>query len=176
MLEHVGQKRYDEFFGKVASLLKPDGLALFHTIGRRGPPSPINPWIRKRIFPGSYLPSLSQLTAAIERSGLWMLDCENLRLHYARTLNCWFANLRRYEKEVRGQFGDRFFRAWEYYLISCELGFLHQGLTVYQILLGKQPNAAPLSRNFMFDEEIRLTARTKSESPTVIPISGHEAS
>ena len=175
MLEHVGQRHYDEFFGKIADLLKPEGLALVHTIGRRGPPTPINPWIRKRIFPGSYLPSLSQLTSAIERTGLWMLDCENLRLHYARTLNCWFTNLKRYESEVRSQFGDRFYRAWEYYLISCELGFQYQGLTVYQILLGKKPDAAPLSRKFMFEEESRLADRTKSGPSTVVPISGHEA-
>jgi cyclopropane-fatty-acyl-phospholipid synthase len=160
MLEHVGQQRYGEFFAKIASLLAPNGLALVHTIGRRGLPTPINPWIRKRIFPGSYLPSLSQLAPAIEAAGLWMLDCENLRLHYARTLHCWFTNLKRHEKEVRDLFGEKFFRAWEYYLVSCELGFLHQGLTVYQILVGKSPDAAPLSRNFMFEEEAWLRERT----------------
>jgi cyclopropane-fatty-acyl-phospholipid synthase len=175
MLEHVGQQHYGEFFAKIASLLRPDGLALIHTIGRRGPPTPINPWIRKRIFPGSYLPSLSQLTPAIEAAGLWMLDCENLRLHYARTLNCWFANLKRHEKEVRDHFGERFFKAWEYYLVSCELGFRHQGLTVYQILIGKSPDAAPLSRNFMFEEEVWLRERTEGSSFTVAPMSGHEA-
>jgi cyclopropane-fatty-acyl-phospholipid synthase len=175
MLEHVGQQHYGEFFAKIASLLRPDGLALIHTIGRRGPPTPINPWIRKRIFPGSYLPSLSQLTPAIEAVGLWMLDCENLRLHYARTLNCWFANLKRHEKEVRDHFGERFFKAWEYYLVSCELGFRHQGLTVYQILIGKSPDAAPLSRNFMFEEEVWLRERTEGSSFTVAPMSGHEA-
>jgi cyclopropane-fatty-acyl-phospholipid synthase len=160
MLEHVGQQHYGEFFAKIGSLLRPDGLALIHTIGRRGPPTSINPWIRKRIFPGSYLPSLSQLIPAIEAAGLWMLDCENLRLHYARTLNCWFANLKRHEKEVREQFGEKFFRTWEYYLVSSELGFLHQGLTVYQILVAKSPDAAPLSRNFMFEEEAWLRELT----------------
>jgi len=175
MLEHVGQQHYGEFFAKIASLLRPDGLALIHTIGRRGPPTPINPWIRKRIFPGSYLPSLSQLTPAIEAAGLWMLDCENLRLHYARTLNCWFSNLKRHEKQVRDHFGGRFFRAWEYYLVSCELGFLHQGLTVYQILIGKSPDAAPLSRSFMFEEELWLRERTEGNSVPVAPMSGHEA-
>jgi cyclopropane-fatty-acyl-phospholipid synthase len=172
MLEHVGQKRYGEFFAKIANLLRPNGLALIHTIGRRGLPTPINPWIRKRIFPGSYLPSLSQLAPVIERAGLWMLDCENLRLHYARTLNCWFENLKRHEKEVQDQFGERFFRAWEYYLVSCELGFLHQGLTVYQILVAKSPDAVPLSRNYMFEEEAWLRERGGDR----VPMSGHEAS
>ena len=102
------------------------------------------------------MPSLSQLASAIERTGLWILDCENLRLHYATTLNCWHTALRAHKAQVESMFGERFYRAWEFYLNSCELGFLYQGLTVYQLLLGKRPDAAPLTRGYMYDEESRL--------------------
>jgi cyclopropane-fatty-acyl-phospholipid synthase len=156
MLEHVGRNRYDEYFGKIAELLTDDGICLVHSIGRRGPPVPINPWIRKHVFPGSYLPSLSQLTAAIERQGLWVLDCENLRLHYARTLRCWHEKITARRDEIEARFGKTFYRAWEFYLIACEMGFRYSGLTVYQLLLGKIPDAIPITRNFMFEEEGKL--------------------
>lgn len=156
MLEHVGRHHYDDFFSKVRSLLKEDGVALIHTIGRRGPPTPINPWIRRHIFPGAYIPSLSQLSAVIERQGLWTLDCENLRFHYAKTLECWYQNILKHKDYVLDEFGERFFRAWEFYLLSCEQGFLNQGLTVYQLLVGITPDSAPLSRTYMFKEEERL--------------------
>jgi cyclopropane-fatty-acyl-phospholipid synthase len=164
MLEHVGKGHYKEYFAKVRDLLADDGVALIHTIGRRGPPSPINPWIRRRIFPGAYLPSLSQLAAAAERTGLWILDCENLRLHYAKTLYRWYVALQAHRREVEAQFGEPFYRAWEFYLLSCEAGFLYSGLSVFQLLLGKTPDAAPLTRDFMFKEELALKKRYTGES------------
>jgi cyclopropane-fatty-acyl-phospholipid synthase len=167
MLEHVGKAHYLEFFNKIQSLLTPDGIAVVHTIGRRGPPIPINIWIRRRIFPGAYLPSLSQLAAAAEHAHLWVLDCENWRLHYARTLEQWGTNLRARRDAVIAEFGEEFYRAWEFYLISCELGFRYQGLTVYQLILGKTPDAMPLTRDFMFDEEQRLSATTPRKTRAI---------
>jgi cyclopropane-fatty-acyl-phospholipid synthase len=158
MLEHVGCGRYDEYFSKVNAILKEDGVALVHTIARRGVPQPINIWMRRRIFPGAYLPSLSQLAAALERTGLWILDCENLRIHYAKTLRCWHERL----LAIKDQFDEQFYRMWEFYLVACEMGFLYQGLTVYQLLLGKHPDAAPLTRDFMHEEEQRLQGEAES--------------
>ena len=152
MFEHVGESHFGTYFAQIENLLEPDGVALVHTIGRRGTPQPINIWIRRRIFPGAYLPSLSQLAAAIERTGLWILDCENLRIHYALTLRCWHERL----IAIKDQLDEQFYRMWEFYLVSCEMAFRHQGLTVYQLLLGKKPDGAPLSRDFMYEEERRL--------------------
>ncbi len=163
MLEHVGKDHYGEYFAKVRDLLADDGVALIHTIGRRGPPSPINAWVRRRIFPGAYLPSLSHLAAATERTGLWILDCENLRLHYAKTLYRWHAALHSHRREVEAQFGQQFFRAWEFYLLSCEAGFLYSGISVFQLLLGKAQDAVPLTRDFMFEEERALKKRSMDQ-------------
>ena len=160
MLEHVGYQNYMTYFAKVEELLRDDGIALVHTIARRGIPTPVNLWIRRRIFPGVYVPSLSQLAAVIERTGLWILDCENLRLHYAKTLQSWRFRLEAHKSRVEHTFGERFYRAWEFYLTSCELGFRYQGLTVYQLLLGKRPDSAPLTRDYIYDEEARLRALT----------------
>ena len=164
MLEHVGRDRYDEYFRRIGELLKDDGLALVHTIGRRGPPMHINPWIRRHIFPGSYLPSLSQLAAAVERQGLWLLDCENLRLHYARTLEHWWRRIEARRSEIIATFGAPFYRAWEFYLTASELGFVYQGLTVYQLLVARSPTAAPITRDFMWRAEAELNRRIGSES------------
>ena len=156
MLEHVGRGNYGEYFSQVARLLKDDGIAMIHSIGRRGVPEPINIWIRRRIFPGAYLPSLSQLASAVERSGLWLLDCEVLRMHYAETLRCWHEAVQARRAQIVAERGEQFYRAWEFYLISCELGFRYQGLEVFQLVLGKQPTAAPLTRDFIYEEEARL--------------------
>ncbi len=164
MLEHVGKDHYGEYFAKVGDLLADDGVALIHTIGRRGPPSPINTWIRRRIFPGAYLPSLSQLASAAERTGLWILDCENLRLHYAKTLYRWHAALQTHRREVEAQFGEQFYRAWEFYLLACEAGFLYSGISVFQLLLAKAQDAAPLTRDYMFEEERALKQRHAGEN------------
>lgn len=165
MLEHVNASRYDEYFARIRSLLAPGGTALVQTIAHRGPPSPINPWIRRHIFPGSYLPSLSQLTAAIERQGLWVLDCENIRLHYAKTLQAWHRRFEANQDEFAREYGDEFVRAWTFYLASCELGFRSMGLTVYQLLVASEPTAAPLARTYMFERERSLLRPSGSPRP-----------
>ena len=157
MLEHVGPRYFREYFDVVSRLLSEDGLALIHTIGRRGRPKPINPWIRKRIFPGSYLPSLSQLSEAIESTDLWLYDLENLRLHYAETLARWRERIFRDRDGIIAERSAEFFRAWEYYLVACELGFRHAGLTVYQFLVGKKIESMPTIRSGIFEEEERLS-------------------
>ena len=89
MLEHVGVPNYGVFFDQIARLLKPNGVALIHAIGRRDGPGLTSSWARKYIFPGAYSPALSEVVPAVERSGLWITDIEILRLHYAETLRHW---------------------------------------------------------------------------------------
>jgi len=149
MFEHVGVGHYDEYFTKVAELLKPDGVALIHTIGSIAEPSAPHPWIRKYIFPGGYIPSLSEITPAIERSGLVVSDIEVLRLHYAETLKAWRERFMARRDEVKALYDERFCRMWEFYLAACEAGFRHSGLVVFQIQLAHRMDAVPLTRVYL---------------------------
>jgi cyclopropane-fatty-acyl-phospholipid synthase len=156
MFEHVGRPHFSAFFRKVWSLLAPDGVALIHTIGFQTPPAPINSWIRHYIFPGAYLPSLSQLTPILERQAFWMTDIENLRLHYAMTLAAWYARFQANRERVAQLYDQRFCRMWEFYLQSCEAGFRWGWLTVFQLQLAKHVGALPITRDYMMREEERL--------------------
>ena len=127
MFEHVGTPHYDEFFCKVRDLLAPDGLALIHAIGRKGPPGVTGPWIRKYIFPGGYSPSLSETLVSIEKTGLWVSDIEILRLHYADTLKEWGARFAAHRREICQMFDERFCRMWEFYLATAEFSFRSGG-------------------------------------------------
>jgi len=160
MFEHVGRPHYRQFFSRVNTLLADDGVALLHTIGRYQPPSPINVWIRQNIFPGAYLPSLSQLVPVLEKEELWLTDFENLRLHYASTLNEWNRRFQANRERVRALdqdiYDERFFRMWEFYLQSCESAFRYSGLTVFQLQLAKRIDSLPITRDYMLAEERRL--------------------
>jgi cyclopropane-fatty-acyl-phospholipid synthase len=162
MFEHVGRPHYRRFFSRLGELLTDDGVALVHTIGRITPPQPINVWIRHNIFPGAYLPALSQLSTVIEKQDYWLADFENLRLHYATTLEEWNRRFQRNRERVKqlgsDHYDDRFCRMWEFYLQACEAGFRHSGLTVFQLQLTKQIDALPITRDYMFAEERRLMA------------------
>jgi cyclopropane-fatty-acyl-phospholipid synthase len=162
MFEHVGRPHYRRFFSRIHKLLGDDGVALLHTIGRQPPPSPINVWIRQNIFPGAYLPSLSQLVPLLEKQDLWLTDFENLRLHYAATLKEWNRRFKANRERVREldpeRHDDRFCRMWEFYLQSCEAGFRHSGLTVFQLQLTKRIDALPITRDYMFEDERRLAS------------------
>ncbi len=153
MFEHVGKKNYDEFFSKVYELLDEDGVALMHTIGRFDEPAPINGFIRKYIFPGADLPSLSEIMTSVEKSGLFVTDIEVLRLHYAETLKAWEERFQENRDEVRKLYDERFCRMWELYLITCEAGFRYQGLNVFQVQLTKRLDALPITRDYMIDWE-----------------------
>ena len=153
MFEHVGAPRYQEYFDKVAKLLKDDGVALIHTIASLKPPSTPHPWIRKYIFPGGYIPSLSEITPAIENSGLVVGDIEVLRLHYADTLRVWRQRFLQNWDKAAALYDQRFCRMWEFYLASCEAGFRHNGLVVVQIQLSKNQQAVPLVRDYMYGNE-----------------------
>jgi cyclopropane-fatty-acyl-phospholipid synthase len=162
MFEHVGRPHYGRFFKRLSQLLTEDGIAVLHTIGRETPPSPINVWMRENIFPGAYLPTLSQLAPVLERQAYHLTDFENLRLHYALTLHEWNNRFQANRERIRqldpSQYDDRFCRKWEFYLQGCEAAFRHSGLTVFQVQLAKQINAVPITRDYMFAEERRLMA------------------
>ncbi len=178
MLEHVGQGAYRGFFGKVAGLLADDGIALIHTIGRSDDAHGItNPFIAKYIFPGGYIPALSELMEAVEKSGLVVGDVEVLRLHYADTLRAWRTRFLAHRDEVIAISGEAFFRMWEFYLAGSEASFRHQNLVVFQLQLAKRVDAVPLTRSYIAAEEERLAARereaartTPTATPTISPL------
>ena len=157
MFEHVGKKNYDEFFMHIRRLLTNDGVCLLHSIGRFGEGTSINPFMRKHIFPGADLPSLSEVLQAIERSGLYVTDIEILRLHYAETLKHWTKRFQARRAEAAHIYDERFCRKWEFYLIGCELSFRTGILMVFQLQLTKKLGTLPITRNYMMDKDERLT-------------------
>jgi cyclopropane-fatty-acyl-phospholipid synthase len=167
MLEHVGKQHFPAFFDTVERLLTDDGVALIHSIGRRRAYGGSDRWIRKRIFPGGYIPSLSELAGTIERTGLWTTDVEILRLHYAETLKRW---RRRFVDRCQQLFVDdpRFFRTWEFYLASCEMAFRHTGLMVMQLQLARDIAAAPVTRDYMFREEEQLKQESSPSATNAV--------
>jgi cyclopropane-fatty-acyl-phospholipid synthase len=155
MFEHVGRPQYRAFFDQIERLLKPDGVALLHTISSMMPPEPTNPWIRKYIFPGGHVPSLSEILPAVERCGMWITDVEILRLHYAETLREWHRRFQAHRDEIAGIYDERFCRMWEFYLAGSEMAFRHQGDMVAQIQLARKQDAVPLTRDYIGEWENR---------------------
>ncbi|MCW5680448.1 MAG: class I SAM-dependent methyltransferase [Xanthobacteraceae bacterium] len=158
MFEHVGIDHYKEFFRKAASLLKPDGVAVLHSIGRSDRPTATSSWIAKYIFPGGYIPSLSEVLPAIERSGLIVTDIEILRLHYAGTLKAWRERFLAHREEVLALYDERFARMWEFYLAVSEMAFRHRHLMVFHIQMAHRQDAVPLTRGYIEDAENRFRA------------------
>lgn len=159
MFEHVGVTHYRAFFDTVYRLLADDGVALLHAIGRFDGPATTNPFIEKYIFPGGYIPALSEVLPAIERSGLLVTDIEILRLHYAETLRHWRQRFRANWQAAARIRDERFCRMWEFYLAGSEAAFRFQNLMVFQIQLAKRQEALPLTRDYMFTAERRLRER-----------------
>ena len=153
MFEHVGAPYYDQFFAKVRDLLDDDGVMLLHSIGRTDGPGSTNAWIAKYIFPGGYVPALSEMMAAIERSGLIVTDVEVLRLHYAQTLREWSKRFQANRAVAAQIYDERFCRMWEFYLAGAEMAFRHDGQVVFQVQLAKKVGALPLTRDYMLEDE-----------------------
>ena len=156
MFEHVGTPQYPTYFTRVKQLLKPDGVALVHSIGKLHGPSPTNSWIRKYIFPGGYIPALSEVMEPLERSGLVLNDVEILRLHYAETLKAWRERFLERQAQLEGIYDDRFRRMWEFYLACSEMSFRYYGFMVFQVQLSRAIDAVPLTRDYMFQAERNL--------------------
>jgi cyclopropane-fatty-acyl-phospholipid synthase len=149
MMEHVGVGHFDAYFGKIRSLLTDDGFAFVHCIGRMRPPGSTGPFIRKYIFPGAYVPSLSEVFAATERSGLWVADMEVLRLHYHYTLRHWRQRFAANRARAAELYDERFCRMWEYYLAAVDVGFSNGSNMVFQLLLSAKIDAVPILRDDM---------------------------
>jgi cyclopropane-fatty-acyl-phospholipid synthase len=156
MFEHVGVVHYGTFFDKCAELLADDGVMVLHSIGRSEGPGITNPWIAKYIFPGGYMPALSEVLPAVERSGLLVTDIEILRLHYAETLKHWRERFLAQREEVERIYDQRFVRMWEFYLTSAEMTFREQNLMVMQLQLTKRQGVVPITRDYLVHEERRL--------------------
>ena len=153
MFEHVGVPYYPAFFSKLRALLKDDGVALLHSIGRTDGPGVTSPWTAKYIFPGGYTPALSEVIPVIERAGLIVADVEVLRLHYAETLKEWRRRFKANWKAVADIYDERFCRMWEFYLAGAEAAFRREGLVVYQIQITRRIETLPLTRDYMFETE-----------------------
>ncbi len=148
MLEHVGAPNFRTYFETIAKLLDEDGVALVHSIGKMHGPGATNAFTQKYIFPGGYIPGLSEIVTAIEQAGLWITDVEILRLHYAETCRIWRERFMA-DPDIPTMFDGRFRRMWEFYLAGAELGFRHGGHMVFQIQLTKKRDAVPLTRDYL---------------------------
>jgi len=155
MFEHVGAPNFDTFFRAAADLMTADGVMLLHTIGRFGKPGTTDAFTRKYIFPGGYIPALSETLAASEKSRLIATDIETLRLHYALTLRQWYARTLAHEAEIVAMMGARFFRMWCFYLAGATAAFESGGMGNYQIQFARSRHALPLTRDYMAEAEGR---------------------
>lgn len=153
MLEHVGRRNYGNYFRKIHDLMSNDGVALVHSIGFFDEPGPINPFIRKYIFPGAEIPTLSEVCSVVERTGLLVTDVEILRLHYAETLRLWREAFLSNWNKAAGLYDERFCRMWLFYLALCEVGFRHRSMMVFQLQLAKRIDSLPTTRDYMIDWE-----------------------
>src|SRR6266700_3940267 len=165
MFEHVGVDFYETYFKRCAELLTDDGVMLLHSIGRFGGPDVTNPWITKYIFPGGYIPALSEVVPAIERAGLVVCDVEILRLHYAETLKAWRDRFMARREEAVRLYDERFARMWEFYLAASEMSFRKQNLMNFQIQLTRRQGVVPMTRDYITREEARLRAMEQGKQP-----------
>jgi cyclopropane-fatty-acyl-phospholipid synthase len=167
MFEHVGVGHYRQFFAACRNLLSKDGVIVLHSIGRFDGPGDTNPWIQKYIFPGGYIPAMSEVLPAVERTGMKVTDVEILRLHYARTLRYWRERFLAHREEVKALYDERFCRMWEFYLAGSETSFQYQNLMNFQMQIAMHQEALPLTRNYLWEAEERLRAADRRGSGRV---------
>jgi len=153
MLEHVGVQQYQVLGEVIKRSLRGNGFGLVHSIGRNRP-GLMNSWIEKRIFPGAYPPSLKEMMDIFEPNGLSVLDVENIRLHYAKTLEHWLTRFEQNEKPIREMFDSNFVRAWRLYLAGSIAAFTTGELQLFQVLFSPEMNnELPWSRGYMYPQE-----------------------
>lgn len=165
MFEHVGVDFYETYFRRCAELLTDDGVMMLHSIGRSEGPDVTNPWITKYIFPGGYVPALSEVMPAIERAGLLVCDVEILRLHYAETLKAWRERFAARREEAVRLYDERFARMWEFYLACSEMSFRKQNMMNFQIQLTKRQGVVPMTRDYIGYEEAKLRGIERGQRP-----------
>jgi cyclopropane-fatty-acyl-phospholipid synthase len=156
MFEHVGVPQFATFFRAASNLMRDDGVMLLHTIGRMGGPGATDAFTRKYIFPGGYIPALSETLAASEKVKLIHSDVENLRLHYAKTLREWYARVKAIRQDVIAQYDERFYRMWIFYLSGATAAFESGGMCNYQIQYVRGRHNVPITRDYMAQKEAAL--------------------
>jgi cyclopropane-fatty-acyl-phospholipid synthase len=154
MFEHVGRRSYPAFFAKAAALLKREsGVMLLHSIGRTKPAFLNQPFVEKYIFPGGYIPALSEVLPAAEQAGFLIKDLEILPMHYAWTLRAWRERFMANRDKAVALYDERFCRMWEFYLATSEAAFRHDRLFVFQLQLARHQDAVPFKRDYMAEAE-----------------------
>jgi cyclopropane-fatty-acyl-phospholipid synthase len=132
---------------------------LLHTIARADGPGATDAWLAKYIFPGGYIPALSQIAPALEKSWLWLTDLEVLGPHYEWTLCHWYERATAAREEIANLYDDRFFRMWQFFLAGGIAAFRHDALVVFQLQLARTRAMWPPRRDYMAEEEARLRLR-----------------
>ena len=165
MFEHVGAASYATFFKTCARLLDDDGVMVLHTIGCSSTPGFTTPWVNKYIFPGGYIPSLSEIVPHIEKAGMMVTDVEVLRLHYASTLQIWRERFMAKREAAKALYDERFCRMWEFYLAAAEAAFRYEDLVVFQIQIAKRNGAVPMTRNYIRDDELNANRNLQTIFP-----------
>jgi cyclopropane-fatty-acyl-phospholipid synthase len=151
MFEHVGRAQFETFFEACARILPEDGVMLLHTIGRFGSPGTTDAFTRKYVFPGGYIPALSETVAASEKFRLIASDVETLRLHYAHTIRAWYANCMEHREKIIALYDEKFFRMWTFYLAGAATVFEHGGMGNYQIQYVRSRRALPITRDYLLE-------------------------
>ncbi|MCC8959820.1 class I SAM-dependent methyltransferase [Bradyrhizobium sp. Pear77] len=172
MFEHVGVAYYETFFKRCAELLSDDGVMMLHSIGRSTGPDVTSPWIRKYIFPGGYIPALSEVMPAIEKAGLLICDMEILRLHYAETLKAWRERFMARREEAVRLYDEAFARMWEFYLAASEMSFRVQNMMNFQLQLTKRQGVVPMTRDYIGREEARLRLKEADATKPRLQLAG----
>ncbi|MFV0645755.1 MAG: class I SAM-dependent methyltransferase [Sphingomonadaceae bacterium] len=156
LLEHVGTPHYPEFFEHTNRLLKHDGVMFTHCCGRAGKPGHTDAWTRKYIFPGGYIPALSELVTQSEKAGWQVMDVEAMRYHYCYTLEEWYNRTVLHKDEIIDMYDEQFYRMWLFYLAGAEQSFRNGGMVNWQLLYVKDRDAIPMTREYMEEEAARL--------------------
>ena len=156
MFEHVGPPNYRTFFSRCRNLMTPEGVMLLHTIGRAGAPGVTDRFTTKYIFPGGYIPALSEIARGYEGMRYFMTDVEVLRLHYALTLKHWYDRTTAAREAIVAVYDERFFRMWQFYLAGAIVSFQHGGLVNYQLQFARSRTTLPITRDYMGDTEALL--------------------
>lgn len=150
MLEHVGVAHYGALGAVIDRCLAANGRGLIHTIGMNYP-APLNPWIERHIFPGAYPPSLGEMMRIFEPANFSILDVENLRLHYAQTLEHWLQRFEAAEAQVENMFGGSFVRMWRLYLAGSLGAFATGQLALFQVVFARaRDNGIPWTRDYLY--------------------------
>jgi cyclopropane-fatty-acyl-phospholipid synthase len=158
MFEHVGTLHYRQFFGKCRELMTDQGVMLLHTIGRAGAPGVTDKFTSKYIFPGGYIPSLSEIARGYEGLRMYCTDVEVLRLHYALTLEEWYRRTVAAQEQIVDLYDERFFRMWTYYLAGSIVSFRYGGLVNYQLQFARDRHTLPITRDYMGAAEAQFRA------------------